>query len=525
MTQSSGSVWRPTVEERAHPPGEQGVRLSLEEVAKRATKGSYHPRVTTWARNTLEKARSAGQRVKTPMDRARVLLGAVQKKLWVPDPVGAEFIAGAHLLACDDESDGQVCVKGADCDELVVVLAAALSSVGIYTMIVGHAYDKEQRIEHVLCAVHCDGKWHYADPSTDMALGKCVPFSRERLLSMPNVQVLCDDRSCLSSKSFNPEDLNFVSKGVFVGVDGPREQMTLAGLASNIAWLSEPATWLGDVAVIDLKDPATMIEVKRMMGLLQKSYSSTSPTWSASDWLAYSHVANALSGELKVTKEGNVAYAEDGTVTQGKWPPSDKLGFPSFVGIKNMADDIVKNGILKATEVKSTFPRIASYGQNVIGVTAPNFGAPPSAAKASNAAPILLGLLALGGVGLALLSARPESDLLDNRAREPVDEAAADELLVYLENDTRFSPDGDGIGRSILVSQLKKWRRGNYDANRAPAAWIYAVDSAAVAYAREFGGEWHRLFNKPTREVVARELASSFERRAELGEFDHIKTD
>lgn len=501
------------------------MRSSLEEVAKRAASGVRHPRVNTWARNTLAAASKRGETVKSHRDRARVLLGAVQKKLWVPDPVGTEYIAGAHLLACDDETDGEVCIRAADCDELCVVLAAALSSVGIYTMIVGHAYDKQQRIEHVLCAVHLEDRWHYADPSTKLPLGQCVtPFSRERLLSMPNVQVLCDQQTCLSTRPFDPGDLNFVDRGVFVGVDGP-PSFTFAGLASSLAWLSEAPMmqWLGQ-ALVDLKDPATMIEVKRMMGLIRPGYTNTSSTWSPSDWDAYAFVAATVAGDLKINKEGSVAYVDGSNVVSGKWPPEGTLGFPSLLGIQNMAEDLVTMKVLKSSEVKSTFPKIASYGQNVAGVTAPNFGT-EAVAKRGGASPLLWGLLALGGVGIAIAAAGRRDELAENRAREPVDEAAADELLLYLDNDARFSPDSSaGIGRAVIVNQLKKWRRGTYDASRAPKAWLYVVDSAAQGYAREFGGQWHRLFNKPTRESVATELARRFERDAADGQLDYIVT-
>jgi hypothetical protein len=396
-------VWKPAIEERPHPPGEVGVRKSLEEVARRAGLGARHPRVNTWARNTLAAAAKAGQVVKSARDRARVLLESVQKKLWVPDPVGTEYIAGAHLLACDDESDGVVCIQGADCDELVVVLAASLSSVGIHTMIVGHAYDAEQRIEHVLCAVYLDNRWHYADPSTKLPLGKCVPFSRERLLSMPNVQVLCDQRSCLGTRSFNPNELNFVDRGVFVGVDGPP---TLAGLACNLAWLAEPGVmWLGQT-LIDLKDPATMIEIKRMMGLIKPSYRDTASTWSSSDWSSYQQIVEAMANDLKFNKSGSVAYVDDsGSVISGQWPPTGKIGFPSSIGIQNMAEDIVALKLMTSSEVKSTFTKITSYGQNVSGVTAPNFAVATSKGGPSVGA-IILGLLAVGGVGLALSSRR-----------------------------------------------------------------------------------------------------------------------
>lgn len=196
------------------------MRSSLEEVAKKAASGSSDPRIRAWSIECLEKARRAGKKVNTERPRAEALLTAVQQKLWVPDPVGTEFMAGAHLTACVDKN--APCFHGGDCDDLCVLLGACFLSVGLHTMIVGHAYNAGKNIQHVLAAVRFEGKWHYADPSTDFPLGKCEPFSRERLLSIPNVKVVCDENACLTSpEKFDPDQQGFVNKGTFVGVDGP----------------------------------------------------------------------------------------------------------------------------------------------------------------------------------------------------------------------------------------------------------------------------------------------------------------
>lgn len=223
---------------REHPWGEQGIRSSLDEVAKRAAEGAIHPAVKTWSTEMLDLARERGEDVHTPKDRARVLLQAVQKKLWVPDPTGAEYIQAAHLLACDPKKpkEGQVCVRGGDCDDLAVLLGAAWSSVGIHTLIVGHSYNPKKQIEHVLCAAHLEGRWYHGDPSTKLPLGRCVLPTRERVLSIPNVKTICDDTACIGKKNFDPDALDFVDKGVFVGVSGP----PLAGLSATIIWETEP---------------------------------------------------------------------------------------------------------------------------------------------------------------------------------------------------------------------------------------------------------------------------------------------
>jgi len=234
-------VWNPSVESRPHPFGEAGVRSSLEEVCQRAAKGASEvlgdakqlARVRTYAIKLLSEAKSAGKQVHRPGHRARVLLEAVQhKKLWVPDPIGIEYIPAAHLMACDGPTheDGTPCLAGDDCDGKVVLLAAMFMAVGLYTMIVGHAYDKSATISHVLTKVYFDGKWHYADPSqlgngTYQPLGVCVSYTRERYYSMPEIKVICDGTSC-DTTHFDPEDHDFVRRGTFVGLNGiPVEEL------------------------------------------------------------------------------------------------------------------------------------------------------------------------------------------------------------------------------------------------------------------------------------------------------------
>lgn len=177
----------------------------------------------------------------TDRERAEALLAACQKKLWVPDPVGSEWMAGSHLMACDPKKDG-VCFRGGDCDDLVVLLASCFCSVGIYTLIVGHAYNRARDISHVLTAAWVNGRWMYADPSTKQPLGRCVDFTRERIYSVPNVQMLCDEHSCLvNPRRFQPEKSGFVAKGEFVGVNGPP--------VVQFSWVDDPersVEWLGD---------------------------------------------------------------------------------------------------------------------------------------------------------------------------------------------------------------------------------------------------------------------------------------
>jgi hypothetical protein len=227
-------TWQPVVEQRPHPLGEAGVRSSLDEVAKKAAdilkNGDHFVRVKTWAGKKLHEARARGEDVSTDRGRAAALLRVVQReKLWVPDPVGMEFITGAHLMACDRDADNPegVCVQAEDCDGKTVLLTACYLSIGLHTVICGHGYDKEhprvRRLEHVISKVRAGGEWYYADGSyEEFALGTCHPFTRERILSLPDRRVVCDGEVCnVELGGYDPDDQFLkAGAGTYIGVDG-----------------------------------------------------------------------------------------------------------------------------------------------------------------------------------------------------------------------------------------------------------------------------------------------------------------
>lgn len=221
MADTPKAGWAPDVERRTHPFGSRGVNSSLDEVAKKAAEGALSFRVRKWVGDCLDRARKNGQKTNSGIARARILLKAAQDKLWIPDPVGAEWMPGAHLLACSvDDKDGP-CLKGEDCDGLAILLGAACTNAGIPTLIVGHSYDKEQNISHVLCAVHVNDRWWYADPSTEYPLGEYMKFTRERILAIPSGKMVCDSRSCLTGgKNISPDVTEPTGGGTFVGVNG-----------------------------------------------------------------------------------------------------------------------------------------------------------------------------------------------------------------------------------------------------------------------------------------------------------------
>jgi hypothetical protein len=111
--------------------------------------------------------------------------------------------------------------------------------------------------------------------------------------------------------------------------------------------------------------------------------------------------------------------------------------------------------------------------------------------------------------------------------RDPVDEHAATELVLYIENTSELSPDGpSGQGRNILLGALRKWRKGTYDPKLAVKLFEYLAVAGAKQYAKEFDDakNWSTIFTPATRHEAAKQLEASFRNSAEHGEYDHVDT-
>jgi hypothetical protein len=90
-----------------------------------------------------------------------------------------------------------------------------------------------------------------------------------------------------------------------------------------------------------------------------------------------------------------------------------------------------------------------------------------------------------------------------------VDEHAKNELDLYAENTSELYNQK----KSILANIARRLKSGKYDHSLAPKLWMYWVDAAAKRYTQEFGGHGDAIsviFNKATREALAKELADRY---------------
>lgn len=98
----------------------------------------------------------------------------------------------------------------------------------------------------------------------------------------------------------------------------------------------------------------------------------------------------------------------------------------------------------------------------------------------------------------------------------------ARDLELYIENDAN-------LHRSQHVPIIKnlatKKVRSQYKHDLAVKLFGYLVEAGAKKYAKEFGSPgqpWHKLFDVPTRKLVAEELTRDFEGEFELGNYDNL---
>lgn len=109
--------------------------------------------------------------------------------------------------------------------------------------------------------------------------------------------------------------------------------------------------------------------------------------------------------------------------------------------------------------------------------------------------------------------------------REPACEMAAEELVLFIDNERDLAPFGpEGQGKAAADNLRRKMARGTYDPLLAPKQMMYVADAGAKRYTKEHGTPGPHgsfgIFNKATRELAAQMLARAFEEELEAeGEY------
>src|SRR5579864_1128237 len=160
-----------------YPDGDLGIRLSLEEMAKRIREGRLDPAVRGWAIGALKDAGIDGRGRTTVRAQVSALLEALRSQTsYAGDPTAAEYIQSAAATLCLRPG---LCIHGGDCDDLTVALCSAILSIGIPAVIVKQSFGPDAQ-QHVLVAAQDEvGQWIYLDPSTKLPPGNAHSASEE----------------------------------------------------------------------------------------------------------------------------------------------------------------------------------------------------------------------------------------------------------------------------------------------------------------------------------------------------------
>lgn len=93
---------------------------------------------------------------------------------------------------------------------------------------------------------------------------------------------------------------------------------------------------------------------------------------------------------------------------------------------------------------------------------------------------------------------------IDEAYREPVDDLAVSELVLYIKNDSQIY---NRCTMAVVKNLARKKSKGVYDKDLAVKAFEYVAKEGANKYTKEFGG----TFNPATRNAVAKELLNEYE--------------
>lgn len=127
-------------------------------------------------------------------------------------------------------------------------------------------------------------------------------------------------------------------------------------------------------------------------------------------------------------------------------------------------------------------------------------------------------ILAVAAAGLFILSRKQSMSGIFGSDDPYGDYDAAKELELYIDN------NGDlyrSRTRPILQNLTRKYKKGNYDVEKAAKLFMYLVEDGMKRYYREFGGSggWNRMLSVRDRKKLAREYAEYWLEEFKLGNY------
>jgi hypothetical protein len=174
-----------------HPLGRQGLRRSADEVAAQSRRDYRKWRVIQWARQAIADANLPDPRGRpNPDHQIAALFAALKKKTtFIKDPHNTECVGSTESILCLDPHGA--CLKGGDCDDMLVALGATAMAIGIPVRLVVKRYRGQKQAHIVLEYDSAPGPqtvWKCIDPSTESGTCSDKPVEEQFVteVDMPN---------------------------------------------------------------------------------------------------------------------------------------------------------------------------------------------------------------------------------------------------------------------------------------------------------------------------------------------------
>ena len=110
------------------------------------------------------------------------------------------------------------------------------------------------------------------------------------------------------------------------------------------------------------------------------------------------------------------------------------------------------------------------------------------------------------------IETRGKPEYSSNARGGELDENAARELELYIENEYSLIEAPNSQGKAIEKNLLRKIKQGKFDYEKSIDGWMYLIEDGAKKYSKEFstGTDWHKMFSPATRRFVAERFAQHF---------------
>jgi len=232
------------------------VRRSVDKVAAQIAADFRRREVIEWARGAIADAGLPGERGRVQPDLQMGALFAALKAttVFVRDPVNTEAVASTVAILCLDP--GGACLRGGDCDDMLVALGSAAHAIGIPVRLCTRTYPNARQGHIVLqydSARTGPSVWKCLDPSTDSGVCSSTPYLSEIIT-----------------------DVDTGSTPMFVGIgetaepstlgDPPAQTMSQADAQGWITLLSQARTQMASAAARLAANAAAYAAVRSDLG-------------------------------------------------------------------------------------------------------------------------------------------------------------------------------------------------------------------------------------------------------------------